>query len=439
MFPTDLGLFSHKKGSGMTTNPATIEIAGSKNAALPLVFAALTVPGRHKFTNFPIGLGDVATTLNWLAEAGLKTSVEEDAICLDSNDISTNLLLLLPFVDIRYSLLLLGICLGRAGVGSVPIAGGCKFAVVRPFDIHLDLFRQLGADVAVTDKRITARLEGATSSARLRFPSVGATLNFIMFAACRRGAFELNGVALEPEIVDVLDFLKLNGIDYSLDTCRRVLRIRSNGACHHRTVHEVIPDRVEAITWLVFSCLFRQPLLLTCANNLDVVLPQELLYALGAHVSSAKNTLVLHGHYDPALLACYFSLGPYPLLATDYGPILLLLGSISPRGVTVQDSVTPHRYTFLDILYSHGIRVSYDSYSATLFPVGGKFDEFSARSTDLRGAVALLLFGMRFARNVKFYSLGQVLRGWHGCQNKLARFGISFTQKEDHALVNGPQ
>jgi len=259
-----------------------------------------------------------------------------------------------------------------------------------------------------------------------------------MFAATRVGEFELNGAACEPEILDVLEFLKKQGVDYQLDRRFRVLRIHRNEVATKMAIHRVIPDRVEVVAWLVFSCLFRAPLTLTSVRALDLAaLPKGLLSALRVDLSLNRDALTIAGQCYTAPGFLQFALGPFPLLATDYGPLLILLGSTSVGSVTVRDTVAPYRYRFLDDLRRHGISAHYGDDSATLFPVHAELVRFSAQSTDLRGAIALLLFGLRFSRNMKFYSLAQVLRGWHDCESKLSRFGISFMQEGEYAIVTG--
>lgn len=389
-----------------------VRVSGSKNAALPIIFASLLVPDVTVIDNVP-EIGDVSVALEIITRLGAKINRSGNRLFIDA----THLEYSPPREDliskIRASTYLIGASLARFGVADIGEFGGCNFSS-RPIDFHLRAAEALGA--RREGKRLFAkRLYGA--KIHLPKPSVGATINAAIMAACAMGETEIFGFAREPHVFALFDFLSSIGV--FVEVGENSVKIRSGAL--HKTEFTIIGDMIEAGTYLIMP--------LVCGGSITVsgIVPGEL--------SSLTDTLLSVGYkpmiYEDAIFIdsriksqaeierLSITASPYPGFPTDLQPITTTL--LSKFGGTVTDSVWQERFGYLKPLSKMGLRYSLESGIAKIEK--GSFHPASVTAPDLRGGMALLIAALSANGESEILSSDLILRGYDHLIEKLSCLG----------------
>ena len=361
----------------------TLAVQGSKNAVLPILAATASIPGRFVLTNCP-DIRDVAVTRSLLEGLGLEARFAEGLMTVDSRGP------IRPAPDpalagaLRSSVLLLGALLARLGEAEIPLPGGCVLGE-RPLDLHLTALEQLGVRVQCGSDRLLCRGRPTGGTVILPYPSVGATENLLLAALGASGPVRLIGAAREPEIRDLAVFLKSCGarITGAGTPCLRI-----EPAPLHGTVHRILPDRMEAATWLCAAASAGGELELTnlLPDQLRPVI--GLLRSAGCEITETKQTLTLRA--GPLHSPGPVMTGPYPAFPTDaQAPLMAAL--LQASGVTLfQETVFSDRFRHVPALRTLGAQIEVRGDLARVRGVctlrGGEI-----AATDLRGGAAMVI------------------------------------------------
>ena len=386
-----------------------LSVSGSKNAALPIIFACVITRGVSEIRSLP-DIGDVRIALEIIKKFGARITRSGEVTYIDTN----NLTYCPPNDDlvskIRASTYLIGACLARFGECRLTSFGGCNFAY-RPIDMHLDACHILGADI-IDDKITAPRLLGNKISFKKQ--SVGATVNAIILAATASGETRITGFAAEPHIDALIDFLVSAGASIE----RTSEEIIINGRELHGGSITVIGDMIEAGSYLVAGLLTGGAVRVKNCRADDMNAFLDSLSALGAENcisgNSVTSCLAAKGKYVS------IEATPYPGFPTDLQPIIAPLIAHNSGGEIV-DTVWPTRFGYLNTLSAFGVNYDVSYNHAIINPSSIK--PAAVTAPDLRGGAACLLCALVADGRSDIRSAEIVLRGYENLEQKLRSIG----------------
>lgn len=395
----------------------SVRISGSKNASLPLLAASLLTPEKCVLSGVP-NLSDVNNMIEMLVELGAQVNIQGSQVTVQARDLHETGHLLQHVKKMRASFLLLAPMLVRIGEACLPLPGGCAIGS-RPVDLHLDGLAALGAKIQIEKSyvRATAR-ELRGSEINLAFPSVGATENIMMAAAAAHGCTMIANAAAEPEIVDLAVFLnkmgaKVKGAGTSL------ICVEGNPELQG-AVHTVIPDRVEAGTYLVAA-------LATGGDvHLARVIPDHLRPVLEA-LRQAGALIEEKGEEIFAAAPCKLepleiTTAPYPGFPTDMQPQFAALLTTARRESTILETVFENRFLYVDYLRKMGADIQIADNCACISGVDHLKPAF-VEATDLRAGAALVVAALKAFGKTEINGVYHLDRGYENLEEKLASLG----------------
>ncbi len=386
-----------------------ITVSGSKNAALPIIFACILIKGISEIENLP-DIGDVRVALSILEGFGASVERREGITYIDTRHLSYSTPAGRLVSGIRASTYLIGSCLSRFGKCHIQSFGGCNFSL-RPIDMHIDACRALGA-VQIDDTIIAHRLCGAEIS--FRQPSVGATVNAILLATSAEGETLIRGCAAEPHIDALIDFLNSAGADIT----RRDRELLVKGRVLHGGKIKVIGDMIEAGSYLALGALSGGSVTLLEAPIDDMPLVISCLEDYGAEPKIHDGKIEISGSLQRNRISIFAS--PYPGFPTDLQPIFAPLMAAGEGG-SITDDVWASRFGYLSSLSPLGVNYSVLGNTAELYP--STMSNGITASTDLRGGMACLITALFASGISEIYSADIILRGYENLENKLRALG----------------
>lgn len=410
-----------------------IDIAGAKNAALPELCAALLSAQPVELHNVP-QLQDVATMVALLRNMGVRVetvapgSLRIDAATLTSPEAPYELV-----KTMRASVLALGPLLARFGEATVSLPGGCAIGS-RPVDLHLKGLRALGATVNIEHgfvEAVAEKLYGA--NIYLDYPSVGATENIMMAATLADGQTVMENCAQEPEIVDLADMLNAMGADVRGAGTERIV---INGVAKlHGCDHEVIPDRIEAGTYMMAAAITRGELTLQKIrlDHMQAVVSKLTEMGVLIHAVDA-NTCIVKAPED--LKPVDIRTLPYPGFPTDLqAPVMALLATIDGTSM-ISETVFENRFLHVDELLRMGANIKTEG-NAAVIQGTRRLTGAPVRATDLRAGAALIIAGMAAEGETSIGGLHHIDRGYENLEAKLNAAGgtLKRSQVADPLLV----
>lgn len=377
-----------------------IRVAGSKNAALPIIFSCILINGVSEIENLP-DIGDTRIALSILCDMGAVVHRIGDTTYIDTRDLRYTKPRDELVEKIRASTYLIGACLGRFGICHVGKFGGCNFSN-RPIDMHLDACRSLGCDIR-GDIIVGLPREGEI---HFNKPSVGATVNAILLASSIRGRSVIYGAAGEPHIDCLIDFL----ISAGANIVRSNNRIEILGSKLSGGRIRVIDDMIEAGSYMALSHLTDGKIGLT-----------NTPYSEMTAVTNAFCRMGLDG--DERYYA-HVTAEPYPGFPTDLQPIFAPLMA-KYRGGVIIDDVWPERFGYLKTLEAFGIKSAVKANHAEIYP--SAFHSATVDAPDLRGGFACLMTALMAEGESRIYSAEIILRGYENLVNKLSHLGAEIS------------
>ena len=399
-----------------------IQIGGAKNSALKLMAASLLAEGSTSLSNVP-DIADVAIMVELLEAMGVEVQRTGHRI-----DISVphEIEPVAPYhlvERMRASISVLGPLLARIGRATVAMPGGDDFGS-RPIDMHLQGLEQLGATFTHQHGDIQAQakvLKGA--EVFLEFPSVGATENLLMAAVLARGTTTIENAAREPEITDLANFLSqmgalIDGIGTS--------RLRVDGVERLEPIsYEVIPDRIEAATYLCALAICGGELHLENARAEHMEMLLRKLEEMGMHISEGNGGV--RGKVTERLKSADVSTLPYPGLATDYKPFLVAALSVASGAGMVTENIFAGRFRYVDELVRMGAEIKAEGRHAVVRGVD-RLSGAPVRAHDIRAGAALVIAGLGADGETIISDAHHVDRGYEDLAGKLSSVGAQVTR-----------
>ncbi|MCB2212403.1 UDP-N-acetylglucosamine 1-carboxyvinyltransferase [bacterium] len=396
-----------------------IQVAGAKNAALPLMAAAVLAPGKTTLSNVP-RLVDVGTMGRVLANLGLEVEHDRDAgtMSLDAANLTSDTAPYELVKTMRASFYALGALIGRLRKGKVSLPGGCAWGP-RPVDIHMKGFEAMGVSIDLDEGYVVAdaaNIHGTNFV--LSFPSVGATVNLLLVAATIPEETVLDNVAREPEVTALVRMLQQMGATIE-GTGTSTLRIV--GTRDLKPVQQaVIPDRIEAGTYLAAVGMTGGEIVLKGAEpeHLTMVIAKSVEAGLHVTVTVDGIRVKRNGELRPVDVET----AVYPGFATDMQAQWIALMSMANGASFVTDTIYPDRFTHVAELMRLGAKVTMKENVAKV-QGPSKLKGAPVMSTDLRASACLVLAGLAAEGETHISRIYHLDRGYEKLEDKLRALG----------------
>ncbi|NML26955.1 UDP-N-acetylglucosamine 1-carboxyvinyltransferase [Zoogloea dura] len=394
-----------------------IAISGAKNAALPILCAALLTAEPVTFTNVP-RLNDIATLLRLLEQMGVKVSRDGDSVTLDAAGVNNPLASYEMVKTMRASILVLGPLVARFGEARVSLPGGCAIGA-RPVDQHIKGLQAMGAEVKVEHGYVHAkvpRLKGARLFTDM--VTVTGTENLMMAACLADGETVIENAAREPEVVDLANCLVAMGARIS-GAGGDVIRIQGVPALHGAT-HRVMPDRIETGTYLCAAAVTGGEVRLTgtSASYLDAVV--DKLMDAGCEVFAERDAVRLKA---PARLnAVSLRTAPYPAFPTDMQAQFMALNAVADGTAVIRETIFENRFMHAVELQRLGADIKIDGNTAFVKGVA-KLQGATVMATDLRASASLIIAGLVAEGETIVDRIYHLDRGYEKLEEKLTALG----------------
>jgi len=404
-----------------------VKLSGAKNSVLKLLTASLLTKEKVTIDRHPSGLLDAQIHEGMLQKLGksLQRINSEKIIIEEIDKISS----VLDWDDrsIRNTLLILGALTTRTGEGAVPLPGGCKLGD-RKYDLHIMLLEEMGAEVWEENDMLCAKApSGGLVGTDIHLPirSTGATENAILCATLAKGVTKVWNPHIRPEILDLISFLNKMGAKIKVYGQEHIEIKGVEGL--NGVTHTVIPDNMEAITWLAGSVMTDGDVEIEGFpfEALEVALIH--LKSSGARFYRSDDRLIVRGG------VCYpleISTGPHPGINSDVQPILAAYASQANGKSTIVDLRFPGRYSYAEEMEKMGLEYEINGNILSIFGKSGGLKGTTVKALDLRTGAALLLTGLASEGETIITNAWQIERGYNFITKKLNSLGAKIQKKE---------
>lgn len=397
-----------------------VSISGAKNAALPILFAALLAQKPVTLHNVP-QLKDIDTTIRLLSQLGVKVT-RNGSIQLDASQVS---IFCAPYdlvKTMRASIWALGPLVARFGQGQVSLPGGCAIGA-RPVDLHIHGLEQLGAYIRLEEGYVKASVQGRLTGAHIVMDkvSVGATVTIMSAATLAQGITVIENAAREPEIIDTALFLntlgaKITGMGSDHITIEGVEQLGGGE-------YQVLPDRIETGTFLVAAAISGGKVICrnTRPDTLDAVLAK--LREAGADINTGADwiSLDMHGKRPRAV---NIRTAPYPAFPTDMQAQFTLLNMVAQGTGVITETIFENRFMHVPELIRMGAQAEIESNTVICHGVE-QLSAAQVMATDLRASASLVLAGCIAHGATLVDRIYHIDRGYEHIEDKLRQLGAN--------------
>ena len=405
-----------------------VKIGGAKNAVLPIIAAALLGSRGVSVLDDVPALEDVYTISSVLRSLGVKAdyAAREHRLTIDASRIET---VSAPYElvrKMRASFLIMGPLLAREGRAEISLPGGCAIGT-RPIDLHLKGFEALGAKIDITQGAIHASAPHGLKGARIYFdfPSVGATENVMMAASCADGQTILENPALEPEIVDLANYLNVMGAHIRGAGTNQ---IKIDGVPGLRAAdYTIIPDRIEAGTYMVAAAMTGGDVFIENAISEHLKPVVAKLTEAGAQIE--EDIAGVRVRADGKMKAIDLKTMPYPGFPTDMQAQFMAMLAVAEGTSVVTETVFENRFMHVDELVRMGAQIRVDGRTATV-EGGRSLTGAAVRATDLRAGAAMVLAGLVAHGETRVGYIHHIDRGYDDFVAKLVALGADISRVE---------
>ena len=395
-----------------------VKISGAKNAVLPIMAATIIRPGRYKIKNVP-NLRDTRTMISLIKETGAKISFAKNILNIDTIKCHNPVAPYNLVKTMRASFYMMGPFMSRFGKASVSLPGGCAWGP-RPVNFHIEALKKMGAKIQLKDGNIICA--GKLQGSKIKFDkkSVGATGNIIMAAATASGVTIIENAACEPEIEDLCNFIiklgvKIDGVGTEILTISPIENLEPLNI-----EFSVIPDRIEAGTFMIAAVMTKGHIKLTNVNPNHMKIVVDKLRSVGAYVKSFNNSLEIKfkGKIKPVSIKTM----EYPGFPTDLQAQWMALMCIADGNSCVTETIYKDRFTHISELIRFGADISFINDTAN---ISGKESLIPApvMSTDIRASASLILAALSTKGTSSISRIYHIDRGYENIEQKIKNLG----------------
>jgi len=395
-----------------------ISISGSKNASLPILAASI-LANKVKLTNIPL-VQDIFTMVELLNFIGLDTKFLRKQNILEIQNKEKKITTLAPYKlvkTMRAGVLVLGSLLTKYGKAKVSLPGGCAIGT-RPVDLHLFALKKMGAKIKIKNGYIIAESKNGLKGTVIKFPSVsvGATENALLAAYGAKGKTVLKNCAIEPEVRDLILFLKKLG--GKIQISGRTLIIEETKIKKQSANHEVIFDRIEAGTYMIASALIGKKVIIDKIDPKIIKNEINILKKMGIKINKNKRSVVLQKNIK--LKKINIITRPYPGFPTDLQAQLMVLMTQANGLSKISENIFENRFMHVPELRRMGAKIKIKN--KTAFIEGpSKLTGAEVMATDLRASVSLVLAGLIAENTTAINRIYHLDRGYEFLEKKLKK------------------
>ena len=404
----------------------TVEISGAKNSSLVLLAASLLTNEKIILENVP-HLTDIEKMENILKNLGVDLVFENNKLEIDSKNISIKELPGELVNGLRASFFCIGALLTKFGEAKVPLPGGCDIGS-RPIDEHINGLRALGAEITIEKRIVKAKIKREENKLhgahiKLKCPSVGATETLIMAASLAEGRTTIENAAREPEIQDLCQMLNKMGAKIYDSGKEKIIidGVNKLGGC----THKVIPDRIEAGTFLITAAATSSSITVCPVIPIHLEAVTNKLKESGSKITIKGNSITIHGN---EIKAVDINTAPYPGFPTDLQAPFTALMTIAKGESKITETIFENRMNHIHLLKKMGASIKLINNVAYVKGVK-TIKGMDLVGSDLRSSAALIIAGIIAKGSSKIYGLEHLDRGYENFESKLKTLGIKITRE----------
>ncbi|HHS6583392.1 TPA: UDP-N-acetylglucosamine 1-carboxyvinyltransferase [Campylobacter jejuni] len=403
-----------------------VTISGAKNAALPLIVSSILAKNEVKINNVP-NVADIKTLISLLENLGAKVNFQNNSALLNTNTLNQTIAKYDIVRKMRASILTLGPLLARFGHCEVSLPGGCAIGQ-RPIDLHLLALEKMGANIQIKQGYVVA--SGNLKGNEILFDKITVTgsENIIMAAALAKGKTNLLNVAKEPEVVQLCEVLKDAGLEIKGIGTDELEIYGSDGELLEFKEFSVIPDRIEAGTYLCAGAITNSKITLDKVNATHLSAVLAKLHQMGFETLIAEDSITLLPAKEIKPVEIMTS--EYPGFPTDMQAQFMAL-ALKANGTSIIDErLFENRFMHVSELLRMGADIKLNGHIATI--VGGKeLNAADVMATDLRASSALILAALAAKGTSKVHRIYHLDRGYENLEEKFKDLGVKITRLEE--------
>lgn len=403
-----------------------VAISGAKNAALPLIVSSILAKNEVKINNVP-NVADIKTLISLLENLGAKVNFQNNSALLNTNTLNQTIAKYDIVRKMRASILTLGPLLARFGHCEVSLPGGCAIGQ-RPIDLHLLALEKMGANIQIKQGYVVA--SGKLKGNEILFDKITVTgsENIIMAAALAKGKTKLLNVAKEPEVVQLCEVLKDAGLEIKGIGTDELEIYGSDGELLEFKEFSVIPDRIEAGTYLCAGAITNSKITLDKVNATHLSAVLAKLHQMGFETLITEDSITLLPAKEIKPVEIMTS--EYPGFPTDMQAQFMAL-ALKANGTSIIDErLFENRFMHVSELLRMGADIKLNGHIATI--VGGKeLNAADVMATDLRASSALILAALAAKGTSKVHRIYHLDRGYENLEEKFKDLGVKITRLEE--------
>ena len=395
-----------------------IKISGSKNASLPILAATLLSDKKIILTKLP-KVKDIETMILLLRSLGSVVEDNKTTTIIKNSKQKKTFAAYSLVKTMRAGILVLGPLLAKFGKAKVSLPGGCAIGT-RPVDIHLQALSKLGVKYKINQGYVYANAPKGLIGANIKFPkiSVGATENLIIAACLAKGQTKLSNCAIEPEIKDLVNFLIKMGCNIKW-TSKRAIKINGVNKVNELS-YEVMPDRIEAGTYLIAAALTEGNLRIIGIDPKIINTEINILKKIGVKIIKKKNEIHILG--NKKIKNINIKTSPYPGFPTDLQAQMMVLLCKANKKSYIREEIFENRFMHVAELNRMGAKISINGNKATI-EGNIKFQGAELMATDLRASVSLILAALSSNGKSLINRIYHLDRGYENIEKKLKKIG----------------
>ena len=402
-----------------------VSISGAKNAVLPMICASVMVSKNSvKIRNVP-HLHDVTTTLRLLTQMGVTTTMDEQmSISLDASTINNSFAPYDLVKTMRASILVLGPLLAKFGEAKVSLPGGCAIGT-RPVSLHIEALEKMGAVIEIENGYISAKCNKLQGTC-VEFPktTVTGTENILMASTLARGKTLIKNAAMEPEVIDLANFLikmgaKISGHGTSTIEIEGVENLEGIS-------YSALPDRIETGTFLVAAAITGGRIIVKQAisSHLEAVLKKLQQSGAEIHFTESEIHLDMKGKRPKAI---DIDTGPYPQFPTDMQAQLTALNAIAEGTSIIRENINENRFMHVQEMTRMGADIRLEQ-NCAIISGSNKLKGAPVMATDLRASASLILVGLAAEGITEIERIYHIDRGYDCIEEKLRQLGANISR-----------
>jgi UDP-N-acetylglucosamine 1-carboxyvinyltransferase len=405
----------------------SVTISGAKNAALPIIAATLLSDKDVKLTNLP-NVVDIRTLLKLLTMLGGEVKHNDTVADINNSGINSTKAVYEIVSQMRASILVLGPLLTRFKHCEVSLPGGCAIGQ-RPIDMHLKALEEMGAVIEIKGGYVRADAPNGLHGAKIEFDkiTVGGTENIVMAAALAHGTTTILNAALEPEVVQLCEMIRDAGVDIQGIGTSELTIVGTNGVPLEFKTTDIIPDRIEAGTYLCAAAITHSDITLKKVNIEHIKSPIAKLEKMGCTFDVQNDNITIHS--PEVIKPIHLITTEYPGFPTDMQAQFMAVATIADGESIIEERLFENRFMHVSELNRLGADIWLKGSLAAVHGVK-ELNGADVMATDLRASSALVLGGLAANGITNVRRIYHLDRGYDNLEGKLSGLGAKITRKK---------